>query len=164
MTLGLFERLFVCPRFKLALPLLKRRPLALEFTSAVAESTDVVQPWIQAGLLEIGLVRHHENMKLMQHRKVAPKCGAPHCGDGVTPPACCEHQGMCPLERTSSGWLSLARMHSKPEPEPEPVVKVPRSFVKMAVVWAAKDAGRDAVAMLRQHEMSTRPAEGVPPG
>eukprot|EP01043_Picozoa_sp_COSAG02_P114503 COSAG02_NODE_50811_length_318_cov_0.707763_1_plen_62_part_01 len=58
--------------------MLKKRPLALEFTSAVVESTNVVQPWIQAGLLEIGLVRRHENKKLLQHRKVAPKCRRPH--------------------------------------------------------------------------------------
>jgi hypothetical protein len=164
-------------RFKLALPMLKHRPLALEFTSAVAESTDVVPPWIQAGLLEIGLVRRHENMKLLQHRKVAPKCRAPH-GDGV---ACCEgHQGIdCPLERSSSGWRMLAEMDSKPqqpepEPEPEPQlvvkVQVPQSFVNMAVMWAAMDAGRDAVAKLRKHEEENRrpaaaaaAAEGVPP-
>eukprot|EP01046_Picozoa_sp_COSAG06_P011636 COSAG06_NODE_667_length_13266_cov_25.994532_6_plen_181_part_00 len=174
-------------RFKLALPMLKHRPLALEFTSAVAESTDVVPPWIQAGLLEIGLVRRHENMKLLQHRKKKPKCCAPHW-DGE---ACCEeedHQGMkCPLERASSGWRMLARMDStpqqqepepepepepelEPEPEPESAVKVhvPQSFVKMAVMWAAMDAGRDAVARLRKHEEENRRhaavAEGVPPG
>ena len=170
-------------RLKLALPMLKKRPLALEFTSAVVESTNVVQPWIQAGLLEIGLVRRHENKKLLQHRKVAPKCRAPHW-DGV---ACCEgHQGTdCPLERSSSGWRMLARMDSKPqqqepepepepelepEPEPESAVKVhvPQSFVNMAVMWAAMDAGRDAVARLRKHEEENRRhaavAEGVPPG
>eukprot|EP01046_Picozoa_sp_COSAG06_P026084 COSAG06_NODE_2226_length_7302_cov_6.886853_6_plen_185_part_00 len=76
--------------------MLEQRPLALEFTSAVAKEHSIVPPWIRAGLLEIGLVRRHENMKLHQHRKVAPKCCAPH-RDGE---AYCE-----------------ARQH---EPEPEP--------------------------------------------
>ena len=203
--------------FKAALPVLKRRPLTLEFTSAVAESTDVVQSWIQAGLLEIGLVRRHENMKLIKHREDVAMCGRPHCGDGyIHPeevndagdhiwcshtdsgafartephgPVCLEHKGLCPLRRTSSGWLSLARMDSKPqaepepEPEPEPLAKVSvdtmvmlpvwtssgelrqskttQSFAKMAVMWAAMDAGRDAVAVLRAHENEI--PEGVPP-
>ena len=156
--------------FNLALPMLKSRPLALEFTSAVAESTDVVQRWIQAGLLEIGLVRRHETKKLIKHREEHdPTCGNPHCksdhGDAVRGSSCVEHQGTCPLGRTSSGWMTLARMDSKPQAEP--VVTVTQSFAKKAaashVKWAAMDAARDAVAMLRAWEERPDTPEGVPP-
>ena len=72
----------VAPKtFKEAIPMLKARPLTLEFTSALAEHTNEVRPWTHAALLEIGLVRRHEAMKLVQHRCYSPRCGKPHCED-----------------------------------------------------------------------------------
>ena len=117
--------------------MLKARPLSLEFTSAVAEHTNQVTPWHHAALLEIGLVRRHEAMKLLTHRRVSPGCNDPHCSaPHCSVPKACQGRPNCLLSRTmSAGWLAISdpasslvtgtnpgqlQPHLQPQPEPEP--------------------------------------------
>ena len=149
--------------FKAAAPMLKKLPLALEFTTAVAQSTAVVQPWLRAGLLEIGLVHRHETAKLLQHRKECGNgwCNQPHCTD-----ECCgaartcqadhEHDDRCTIRRQNShGWIKFAEVR----PDAESVI---RSLQKRVASMAAKDAFRDAIALVRAHEDKPRLVAIVP--
>jgi hypothetical protein len=171
--------------FKQALKMLKARPLKLEFSSAVAEHTNEVTAWHHAALLEIGLVRRHEAMKLLKHRRFSPGCNKPHCIDD-----CCREQHECTLTKEmSAGWLKLSdpsssfgtardsrRVTLAPEPEPEPELQqleemkpesgtqmtVSKSFVQRCVCLAAEHAGVVAVALLRSYEAPARIEEGEP--
>ena len=151
--------------FKEAAPKLKKLPLDLEFTTAVAQSTAVVQPWLCAGLLEIGLVRRHETAKLLRHRKECGNnlCNRPHCAGGCcTPARACEedheHDDRCTIRRQNShGWIKFA------EVRPDAESKI-RSLQKRVASMAAKDAFRDAIALVRAHEdKSGLVANAVPP-
>lgn len=148
--------------FKLAVPMLKSRPLTLEFTSAVAEHTNAVTPWIHAALLEIGLVRRHEARKLLQHRQVSPCCGKPHCEE----PACTQEHP-CPLKRTlSAGWLAISPAIDSDSATvtDSDSVTVNKEFFRKCVCLAAKDAWHDAVDILRSHEASKSPHAEIEEG
>jgi len=149
----------VAPKtFKEAIPMLKARPLTLEFTSALAEHTNEVRPWTHAALLEIGLVRRHEAMKLVQHRCYSPRCGRPHCEDET-----CTNVHPCPLKNTmGAGWMALVTA-SVDSPSPT-TVTVNRDFVRKCVRLAAKDAGVEAVQLLRSYETSNGPRADVEEG
>ncbi len=146
--------------FKAASPKLKERPLALEFTIAVAQSTEIVKPWLRAGLLEIGLVRRHETAKLLSHRKQCDNlvCNLPHCGEG-----CCGGGGsheQDSIRRTNShGWIKLAQEQTTTTEREKAATEREKAATDRLMVlqkrvasMAAKDAFRDAIALVRAHE------------
>ena len=155
------------PTFKAASEELKKRPLALEFTAAVAESTETVKPWIRAALLEIGLVRRHETAKLLRHHQSMSgheRCSLPHCGDAASC-ECSQHTpGACPIARTnSSGWIQLAQLDVKKQTAAEKkAADLQKRLFRALAKDAALDAFRDSIATLRAHE--ERPQAMVPEG
>jgi hypothetical protein len=157
------------PEFKVALKELKKRPLALEFTAAVAESTETVSPWIRAALLEIGLVRRHETAKLLRHRQSMSgheRCGLPHCGDAASC-ECSQHApGACPLVRTNShGWIKLAQLDVDKQTAAEKAADLQKRLYRALAKDAALDAFRDSIATLRAYEErpQAKVSEGDPP-
>eukprot|EP01045_Picozoa_sp_COSAG04_P000845 COSAG04_NODE_24_length_37684_cov_50.391060_11_plen_2361_part_00 len=103
------------PTFKSAVKELKKLPLKLEFTSAVAEAQEAVPPWIRAGLLEIGLVHKHE---IARHKAQVAAYGDSPLYHPV------HHDPKEGLERVHSpswrGEFELEPKDAGPEPEPEP--------------------------------------------
>ena len=107
--------------FELAKRNLMRRPLKLEFSAAVSESTDTVERWLRAGLAEIGLVRRHEmrhtDEKLQQFRSMQLQRGTPAWHSSVRPPeqgcerACCG--GALPILDTQHDKIQTASFESQ---------------------------------------------------
>jgi hypothetical protein len=155
------------PTFKAALIELKKRPLALEFTVPVAESTETVKPWIRAALLEIGLVHRHETAKLLRHRQSMcghERCGLPHCEDRAASCECSQHApDRCPIARTNSrGWIQLAERDVDKHTAAEKAAELQKRLFRALAKDAALDAFRDSIATLRAHE--ERPQAMVPEG
>lgn len=85
------------PTFKEALPLLKQKPLVLEFNGTVAQTQLKLPKWLLAGLAEVQLVRRHEASKVPAHADLS--CPS------------CPHKKL--VRNLSPGWKTLANHSPK---------------------------------------------------